>query len=199
LKKRTAREHQLGLLNVPYYRMHLRPLRHSDQHNLLLDLDTSGETVFYIAPEFHLPEELNDFYLDKMVVENSAAFRPSEIGTLPDEEAHYLAFERGSTFAFRCSSDPMEIPKQSLKDGLLPLLMSADVQTRALGADGIGAIMSRMLDVLGRAEARYELMEKRVDLDGVRRITSHRSPAEALGYVARTFFDAELVILPSDH
>src|SRR5262245_45681687 len=80
LKKRSAKEHQQGKLRVPYYRMHLRPLRHSDQHNLLLDLDTSGETVFYIAPEFHLPEELNDHYLRKRVVQNSVAFRPRDIG-----------------------------------------------------------------------------------------------------------------------
>jgi hypothetical protein len=53
LKKKSAREYQTGLLGVPYYRMHLRPLRHSDQHNLLLDLEAAGEAVFYIAPEFH--------------------------------------------------------------------------------------------------------------------------------------------------
>jgi hypothetical protein len=115
LKRRSAREHQQGWLNVPYYRMHLRPLRHSDQHNLLLDLETSGESVFYITPEFHLPEELNDFYPRKVVVANSAAFSPGDIGALPDDDAHYLAFHRGSPIALRRSSEPVQIMKRSLK------------------------------------------------------------------------------------
>lgn len=198
LRKRSAREYQKGLLDVPYYRMHLRPLRHSDQHNLLLDLEASGETVFYIAPEFHLPQELNDFYLRKVVVRHSAAFSPADIGPLPDDEAHYVAFERGAPTGFRCSDDPKEIRKQSLKDGLAPLIKLADVQTRILGPDGLRSMANRMLDVLERAEGRFNLREKSVDMEGVRRITSNRSPSEAVGYVARTFFDAELVILPSE-
>lgn len=198
LKKRSAREYQQRLLDVPYYRMHLRPLRHSDQHNLLLDLEASGEAVFYIAPEFHLPEELNDFYLRKAIVLNSAAFSPSDIGALPDDEAHYVAFERGSSIGYRCSVEPQEIKKRSLKDGFLPLVNLADVQTRSLGADGLRTIAIRMLEVLDRAERRLRLREKSVDLEGVRRITSDRNPVEAVGYIARTFFDAELVILPSE-
>jgi hypothetical protein len=198
LKKKSAREYQTGLLNVPYYRMHLRPLRHSDQHNLLLDLEALGETVFYIAPEFHVPQELNDFYLRKVVVHHSAAFSPADIGPLPDDEAHYVAFERGTPVAFRCSDEPVEIKKRSLKDGLVPLIKSSDVQTRLLGADGLRSIANRMLDALERAEGRFKMREKSVDIEGVRRITSNRSPPEAVGYIARTFFDAELVILPSE-
>jgi hypothetical protein len=60
---------------------------------------------------------------------------------------------------------------------------------------GIG---SRMLDVLGRAESRLRVRAKSVDLEGVRRIFSERNPVEAVGYVARTFFDAELAIIPQE-
>ena len=44
--------------------MRLRPLKHSQQHDLLLDLEQQGNDVYYAAPEFHLPDELNKAYLD---------------------------------------------------------------------------------------------------------------------------------------
>lgn len=198
LKKRSAAEHQSGLLKVPYYRMHLRPLRHSEQHNLLLDLEAVGETVFYIAPEFHLPKELNDYYLGKAVVRHSAAFRPGDIGTLPDDDEHYIAFRKGEPTAYRCSSEPVKIKKRSLKDGFLPLLASADVHTRVLDEPGMRAIVNRMVEVLRHAEERFSAREKPVDLEGIRRIASLENPQEALGYVARTFFDAEFLVVPSE-
>ena len=198
LKKKSAREYQTGLLGVPYYRMHLRPLRHSDQHNLLLDLEAAGEAVFYIAPEFHLPYELNDYYLKKVVFPNSAAFSPSDIGVLPDDDAHYIAFQRGSAVAFRCSEKPKKINKRSLEGGLLPLIQTVEVAARPLGDEGLRKINHRMLGVLERAEERFKLRDKSVDVEGVRRIVSDRTPAEGAGYIARTFFDAELVILPTE-
>jgi hypothetical protein len=198
LKKKSAREYRNGLIkNVPYYRMHLRPLRHSDQHNLLLDWEASGEIVFYIAPEFHLPHELNDFYLRKVVVQNSAAFKPSDIGALPDDEPHYVAFERGSPIAFRCSDNPKEIRKNLLHDFLFPSLQAANVQTRLFGPDGLREIANRMVSILSHAEERSKARHKPIDIEGVRRIVADRNPAEAVGYVTRTFFDAELLILPS--
>jgi len=43
--------------------MRLRPLKHSQQHNLLLDLEQRGNELYYAAPEFHLRDELNETYL----------------------------------------------------------------------------------------------------------------------------------------
>lgn len=197
LERTNSKEHRDGVLTVPYYRMYLRPTKHSDQHNLLLDLEASGESVFYIAPEFHLPSELNDFYLRNVVVANSAAFSPRDIGPLPDDEEHYVVFERGTTTGYRCSDEPLEIRKTPLKEGLAPLLKSRDVQTRQLGDDGLRTIVDRMLNVLSQGEERLQRRKKSVDIEGLRRITSNRSPVESIGYIARTFFDAELLVLPS--
>jgi hypothetical protein len=36
-----------------YYRMHLRPQRHSEQHQMLCDLEAAGNQVYYVAPYFH--------------------------------------------------------------------------------------------------------------------------------------------------
>lgn len=196
LLKRSAKEYQDGLLTMPYYRMHIRPLRHSEQHDLLRALESAGESVFYISPEFHLPEELNDYYLRKVVVNNSAAFSPNEIGVLPDDGPHYVAFKRGASIAYRRSDEAVEIAKRSLKDGLQPFLDAAEIQIRELGEKGLRTINMRMLNAIEAAEVRFRMRDKTFDVEGVRRIISDREPIVAAGYMARTFFDSELLILP---
>jgi hypothetical protein len=43
----TATEAAQGCLQVPFYRMYLYASRHSDQHQMLLDLETAGNEVYY--------------------------------------------------------------------------------------------------------------------------------------------------------
>jgi hypothetical protein len=52
-----------------------------------------------------------------------------------------------------------------------------------------------MLDVLARGEKRIRSRAKSIDIPGLRKIVDGRSPVESIGYMARTFFDAELLIL----
>jgi hypothetical protein len=99
-------------LSLPHYRMHLRPLRHSQQHNLLLNLEKRGNRVYYVAPEFHLPHELNDAYQAKQVVVRSAIFRPLAIGPLSDDDDHFVSFSTGSLIAYRFS-EPTQIERES--------------------------------------------------------------------------------------
>src|SRR5690606_11083686 len=68
----------------------------------------SGAAVFYAAPHFDTPAELNDAYINSTVVQRSVFFRPSEIGVLPDDDAHHITFKNGAP-AFRCSVDPLKI------------------------------------------------------------------------------------------
>ncbi|WP_061945401.1 hypothetical protein [Collimonas pratensis] len=195
LQRSNSKEHKSGLLGLPYYRMHIRPTKHSDQHNLLLDLEASGESVFYIAPEFHLPAELNSFYLSRTVVANSAAYSPQAIGPMPDEDEHYVAFERGVAIGYRCSDDAKEVSKFSLSEGLKSILVERGKQTRDLGENGLRVISQRMLGALETGEQRLRISKKSIDIPGLRKIVDGRSPVESIGYMARTFFDAELLIL----
>ena len=171
--------------------MYLRPRNHSDQHQLLIDLETLGESVFYIAPEFHLPSELNSFYQSKTVVRNSTAFSPSDIGPLADDDQHYVVFERGTTVGYFCSDNPVEVKKTSIKDGIRQLVKSSNTQPRMMGEDGLRAIAEHMLDTLGRRE---KGIQKPV-VKALRTLLSNRPSVEAVGYISRTFFDAELLIL----
>jgi hypothetical protein len=197
LERPNSKEHRDGHIGIPYYRMHLRSKRNSEQHTLLLDLEAKGESVFYIAPEFHQTSELNDFYLRKSIISNSAAFSPKDIGDIPDDEEHYVVFERGSSHGFFCSNHPVKIRKASLKDGIIKLLQSHNAAIKKLDEPEFRNIADKMIDVLSAAEKRLKLTKDYIDIDGIRRITSNRTPIASIGYMARTFFDAEFLIIPN--
>lgn len=115
LTTRNALEYKNGLLSLNYYRMYLRPLKYSNQHNLLLNLERRGRAVYYIAPEFHLVSELHKHYNKQEIIDHSAFFAPSDIGPLPDIHEHYIVFKRNpSTLAYRCSKLRKSLFIQSL-------------------------------------------------------------------------------------
>ncbi len=110
--KGTAK--QSYILGIPHFRMHLRPLRHSDQHNLLIELENSGYPVFYAAPEFSTATELNRAYDQGLVAQETAFWSPCEIGNLPDQGDHYIAFRKGDPIGYLCS-EPVEVKKVPIK------------------------------------------------------------------------------------
>ena len=98
----NALEVRHGVFAPPVYRMHVRPTRHSDQHEMLLELENNGNEVYYSAPAFHTSEEFNEAYLSHQVKSHSLWMRPSQIGPLPDDRDHHVAFVLGKTPYF-CS------------------------------------------------------------------------------------------------
>ncbi len=104
----NAEEVRNGVFSPPFYRMHVRPSRHSDQHKMLLDLENADNEVYYSAPAFHTPEEFNEAYLSKKVRARSLWIKPSEIGPLPDDEDHHIAFVLGGTHHFCSKPRPLE-------------------------------------------------------------------------------------------
>ncbi len=195
LWRENAKEHRDGVLNVPYYRMHLRPLKHSVQHNLLLDLEAQGESVFYIAPEFHQPTELNDVYLRRTVIQNSAAFAPSDIGHLPDREEHYLVFKKWSSVGFLCSDHPTRIKKRSLEGGVGALAQQISIESRKIDPEMFRELGQKMLKGLSDSERRIESDEELFGIKKLEHILEARNPVEAVAYISRTFYGAELIII----
>ena len=102
----NASEAQAGLLYPPYYRMHVRSRRHSNQHQMLIDLQQEGNDVYYCAPGFFRELELNNAYLNQQVCNRSIWIWPSNIGTLPDDESHYVAFSHPQANHFFFCSEP---------------------------------------------------------------------------------------------
>jgi hypothetical protein len=92
MKRRSARESQDGKLIPPFYRFHLRQRQFSNQHQLLLELEAEGQEVYYSAPAFHLPDELNSSFLSGTVRRSSIWVKPSDIGPLTDNKRHHVAF-----------------------------------------------------------------------------------------------------------
>jgi len=45
-----------------------------------MQLELNNNDVYYVAPEFHTPDELNDAYVNRNVFDRSAFFSPLGIG-----------------------------------------------------------------------------------------------------------------------
>lgn len=99
----TANAKYYGIFSSTYYRFHLHALKHSKQHNLLLNLEKSHRNVFYVAPKFHENDSLNNFYLNNNIAKKSLWVRPSEIGKLPDIDEHSICFNSSGSLVIFCS------------------------------------------------------------------------------------------------
>lgn len=95
---------EMNTFDNPYYRMYITKRNHSNQHQMLHELELNNDLneVFYTAPLFHEPEELNDAYLNGNVSNRSLWINPSQIGLLPDDEQHYVVFDSPTNW-YMCS------------------------------------------------------------------------------------------------
>ncbi len=181
----TAKEVVEGKLKPPFYRMYLRPLKHSDQHRILLQLEEDGNDVFYAAPLFHLPSELNDAYLNRAVRNRSRFFRPSIIGKLPDDERHHVAFKGASGFVF-CSKPVSR--HGELDGGGFDATMLHAMRDRGKTAltrqallrllDQIKALLPELTD-----KRTFPILADRLELLG------------QIAYLARTFIGCDMVVI----
>jgi hypothetical protein len=114
----------------PYYRFWIHARRHSDQHDLLLTLDDGTAEVLYAAPRFHEVADLNTHFSSGRVEVNSIFFAPSEIGSMPDDEQHPLAFEQTADHGF-LYSEPKRISARYHSDGLAQVLRERLTDERA--------------------------------------------------------------------
>jgi len=190
--RETALEAQIGLLIPPFYRMHLRPMKHSQQHPMLLDLEATGSDVYYVAPYFHTPNELNDAYTQRQVVQRSIFINPSTIGPLPDYDDHHVSFKRGAP-TYLCSSNPRilreeEIGGEQFKKNLLNDFDRRDVlepteQSARRWADRLEGIVREHSSKIEWINA-----EKLNNLQD-------RNPLTRFSYLARTFFGCNVILV----
>jgi hypothetical protein len=173
------------LVSIPHYRMHIRPLKHSQQHALLCAMESTGNNVFYAAPEFHTAADLNDAYLKNEMIDRSAFFRPNDIGVLPDQNEHFVCFNAGATYGYRCS-EPVKVGKVSANkvrhifSELKPDSDGANLPARLYLQKVGDQLVNEWTAREGRSGDVLDL------LGGIR---SQRGPREYLGWVAQTLFD----------
>lgn len=178
---------EADLLGVPHFRMHLRPLRHSDQHDLLIALEAQGNAVFYACPEFTEPDELNDAYDKAQVLGRSMLLSPSAIGPL-DGGDHHVAFLPGAPVAYVCSEPRIaerEAGREALARAVAARTSVARVPTREYFAE-----LSRELLALYALE-RPQAIDMQFG-EGV----APRDPRDTAALLAQSLFGCALLFAP---
>lgn len=192
----TAIEAQLNALKPPFYRMHLRPMKHSQQHPMLLALEASGAAVYYAAPYFHTPSELNDAYTRREVVQRSIFIRPSVIGALPDFDDHHVSFKRGSP-TYLCSDDPKVLRRRDLGDDEFKKELLTGFEER----DHLEPTKESATEWADRLEGIVQERSRYIEwIDaGKLSMLRDRHPLARFSYLARTFFGCNVVLVaPSE-
>ena len=191
LTRRNAKE--ANLLGLSYFRMELRPLRHSDQHKLLLDLDDGENMVFYVAPEFRASRDLNLAYASRNVAQRSAFFSPKDIGSLPDDGRHYVVFTTRTSDAYLCS-EPHRVRRTRVEE----IFKLASARKRrpeeaelTKGEDFYTRLVTKMLDAYAREGRKLG----HGAIEQLRRLSRDREPAPFAQYLSQTLFDCELLVV----
>ena len=192
----SAFEAQRGLMTTPFYRMHLRPTKHSQQHPMLLDLEASGAVVYYAAPHFDTPAELNDAYISGQVVQRSVFFRPSEIGVLPDDGDHHVTFKNGCP-VYLCSDNPRMVREDGVEHKkFFDDLAEGYWRHERINPknDSIRSWNERLIAIVEKHRWHFNWYGSNTS-DALR----NKPPINTLAYLARTFFGCNvLVIAPQD-
>jgi hypothetical protein len=177
--------------------MHLRPRSRSDQHDLLLDLEQTGEEVYYVAPLFHTTDEFNQTYLSDTILRRSIFLRPGAIGALADDGPHHVAFEvRNRWFVY---SDPRSGDERVDEEAVEQRVRRSvrERGARRLTAEGWREVVEKIVHVLERERDRPERDRalRRVQMDVFRRVVSNRHPAEQVAYLSRAFLESQCVVV----
>jgi hypothetical protein len=188
--RRSAIEVQNGLLEPPFYRMHLRSLKHSQQHPLLLKLEQAGNEVYYVAPLFHQPSELNDAYKKHEIKQRSRFFKPSDIGVITDKGRHHVSFANKAGFVF--CSEP--VWKKGGKNGkAFDKSIAGAINER--GKTALNPIQIEML--LRQIKALLPEHIDRAKTPKAEALMDLEKRVEAIGqiaYLARTFLGCDMLI-----
>lgn len=184
-----------NLLRTYFYRIHLRPLNRSAQHQLLLALESEANLVFYAGPAFFELAELNDAYRDHQVAQRSVFIRPSAIGPLPDDERHHIAFQdSSSSFGYRYSR-PERVQRVRILTGKS---LSMEVEERLKSAKKhqlTNAELSRIAQSMIATIAKLSPTEEKGSLGHFPLIQDRLTPLQLVAYLSRTYFDSTLFVV----
>ena len=190
--KNTAGE--AGLFpGLPIFRMYLHRRNHSDQHQLLLDLESQGNVVAYAAPGFSEPAELNDAYSSDKAAERSIFVRPSAVGQLQDDDHHWIAFQANHPVAFFCS-EPRRIKFE--RPSILFSKGDATKLYRGRGTPRPELYEKLAEELLSVFENRRPTLFERQRISDIRKVRERRDAPDFARLIARTLFQCELLILP---
>jgi hypothetical protein len=83
-------------LDIPFFRIAMMRRDISRQHELLIELESRyPSNVFYAAPALENIRLFDQAYNNAAVARSSVFFSPTDIGQLPDDKVHTIAYKRG--------------------------------------------------------------------------------------------------------
>lgn len=179
LQRRSAKEIKAGAsLDIPFYRMTITGKRDSDQHDMLLELDTSPNVVCYAAPMFHQKSEFDDAFLTGVVRQRSFYVRPSDVGAFSDDKSHSVAFDGSRGFVM---SEPRAIKSYGISE--LEQLMRSKLEKEKRP---FRAILPEALQEAESAQTR-----------GRERVMQKHVPSEGIEYIPMPTFSSDTPLLTS--
>ena len=188
----NANEAKQGHFQPPFYRMHLRPQLISDQHQSLLSLEQAGNDVFYVAPGFHTAMDLNINYAQRRVWDRSFRINPSLIGPLPDDQGHHVTFQQPSG-TWRFYSDGPSKEGRAPETGEIAGLLQRRIAERGKRnlREQIDEL-DRSLQAIVKSRNIERNERERVD---IRELGDHVDPLRRVAYIARQFFDCQMLFV----
>jgi len=186
----TASEAKEHLFTLPFYRMHLRARKHSIQHDLLLDLESHGEEVYYVAPAFDEKHELDAAYRAHQVWNRSFRLRPMEIGPLPTDDYHHIAFQYPGNWILRSPTEGKRGTSTSTEEIEKRLLRKISAPNAPTARSALESTDKNIRDVA--ASQKWTLTES--EQEGLVGLEKDLRPLERAAYLARRFFDCQLFI-----
>ncbi|MGA2974012.1 MAG: hypothetical protein ABSF77_01750 [Spirochaetia bacterium] len=190
----TAKAREWNIWQRQYYRIHLHARNKSNQHQLLIDLETAGNNVFYAAPCFYTLDELNSAYLGSNVFADTAFFSPVDIGPLADRQEHYVAFTENNPQAVFCSKEPRYIQANPAKQFAQKLSTLFESKTNILDSAFFRKTVDLMRAVFESTQLKLPKDEEISEHYG--RLTENRLQyASTAAYLSRAYLNAELYIV----
>jgi hypothetical protein len=187
MKRTTCKEAKAGF-EVPCYRMLIRRSSVSEQHQLLLDLEASGQEVYYSVPAFHRHRELDDAFLARQVRARSLWLRPSDVGPLPDTQQHHVSFRPGGPWAvFSRRRDIQGRDFQKVAFHLAERVrLAGDMWRRREHWENLEVQLAELAETRRVAGRRAQVATQRALAFG--------HPVERVAYYASVFFEAQLFL-----
>lgn len=172
---------QSGVIATPYYRFWLMPAWRSAQHAMLLDLQGSGENVYYVAPHFWLQTEFNEAFADTEVALRSVFIPPGDIGPLSDED-HCVVWNDGAMWAL---SEPKPIRAFRGSEFLEKLSESLHG-----GGPRVAAVREVAITMQGIVRKHGFSSPEFGSFEGPKRVL------EYISFLAHVFFHSEMIFIP---
>lgn len=167
--------------NGPYYRFPVERLDRTRQHNLLVDLATKGEDVFYCAPIFAGLDNLQNFFVHDQVMDNSRYFDPEDMGKVTDFEQHHVSCDPTGTYGFFHSDS------KRLRTTLTWQLLTDKAVVRRVDLQYTQTLLNYLTESI---KATFEALPSVPDE------VKKKGTVLIISYMLRRYFNVEWLILP---